>query len=58
MDGVFLKLYLSEKTPQMGRKKNQSICHEPLLYLTSITLTYLSSDSLKFTSRQHYKISF
>lgn len=52
MDGIFLKLYLSEKIPQMERKKNKSICHEPLLSLTSITMTYLSSHSLKFMAHR------
>lgn len=42
----------------MGRKRNKSICHEPLLSLTSITMTYLSPNSLNFTAHGHSKISF
>lgn len=59
MGGIFLKMYLSEKTPQKGRKKKeQNIYHELLLSLTSITMTYLSSHTLKFTAHRHSKISF
>lgn len=42
----------------MGRKRNKSICHEPLLSLTSITMTYLAPNSLNFTAHGHSKISF